>query len=107
MGVVVLSVEIKLEDNQYVARCVELGTSTCADTTSEAIDNISEAIELHLEALEEVGELSLVLREAGVEITQPSELALATQERAPLSNNWVRKMESSVRVPVYAQDPAQ
>ena len=109
MGVaeIILSIEIELdpEDKQYVARCNELGTSTCGDTLDEARDNIAEAIQVHLEALEATGDLERVLSDAGVEITATPTLALmpwGMPENVPLMQPWARKMEGAVRVPVHA-----
>ena len=42
----------------------------CGDTIEEAFENIEEAIEVHLDALEEVGELGRVFRERAIEVHQ-------------------------------------
>ena len=52
-----LTTVIDLEDGQYVARCVELGTATFGDTFEEASANIREAVEGHLNALQKRGTL--------------------------------------------------
>ncbi len=58
-----LTVVVVVEGSQFVSRCLELGTTSCGDTLEEAIANIEEAVELHLEALQETGELERLLRE--------------------------------------------
>lgn len=72
-GTVILTGVIEQEDNQFVAYCRELGTSSCGDTVQEAIHNLDEAIEVHLNGLTETGELQRFLRERNVRIeVQPS-----------------------------------
>ena len=99
VGDFALTAEFELEDGQYVARCVELGTASCGDTVEEAVENIAEAIAVHLNALEKLGQLKEVLRAAGVAIVTP-ERAVATHGLG--YRNEVRKMESAVHVSVYA-----
>ena len=98
-GEVALTAEFELEDGQYVARCVELGTASCGDTVEEAVENIAEAIAVHLNALEKLGQLEEVLRAAGVVVATP-ERTVATQGLG--YRNEIRKMESAVHISVYA-----
>lgn len=97
---IALTVDIEREENervQYVARCVELGTSTCGDTVDEALENIADAIAVHLHALERLGQREQVLRDAGVEVMLPSARALTTEGMTYRSE--VQKMRSSLRLP--------
>ncbi len=68
IGYIVLTGVAEEEDGQFVSYCLELGTASCGDTISEALDNLGEAIELHLEGLEEVGELERTLRERNIRV---------------------------------------
>jgi predicted RNase H-like HicB family nuclease len=67
-GDITLTFKLHSEDGQYVARCVELGISTCAKRIEKALQRIQEATTLYLSTLEEVGERERVLKEAGIEI---------------------------------------
>ena len=67
-GYIVLTGVVEEEDGQFVSYCRELGTASCGDTISEALDNLGEAIELNIEGLEEVGELERTLRERNIPI---------------------------------------
>ena len=70
VGYIVLTGVVEEEDGQFVSYCRELGTASCGDTISEALDNLEEAIELNVEGLEEVGELERTLRERNIRIDQ-------------------------------------
>ena len=67
-GYIVLTGIVEEEDGQFVSYCRKLGTASCGDTISEALDNLGEAIELNVEGLEEVGELQQTLRERNIKI---------------------------------------
>ena len=95
---IILTVRIDPDDDQYVARCVELGTSTCGDDFDEALANITEAVSLHLDVLDARGQLSESLAAAGIDIG-PAPRSLTTRDWM-FSN--VQRMESSVRWAVRA-----
>lgn len=65
---VVLTIMFKPEDEVWTAECQELGTATFGDTYEETKDNIKEAINLHLDALDEVGERAMFFKEHGIHI---------------------------------------
>ena len=67
-GVIILTGMVEAEGNQFVSTCRELGTSSCGDSVEEAFVNLEEAIEVHLNALEEVGERDRVFQEQGINI---------------------------------------
>ena len=72
-GYVVLTGFVEPEDHLFVSHCPELGVASCGETAEEALDNLGEAIAVHLEALEEIGELERVFRENQLKvITAPS-----------------------------------
>lgn len=56
------------EEGLFVSCCRELGTASCGDTASEALENLGEAIEVHLNASQQVGELERVLHEKAIRI---------------------------------------
>ena len=62
-GYVVLTGLVEPEDHLFVSHCPELGVASCGETVEEALDNLGEALAVHLEALEEIGELERVLGE--------------------------------------------
>ena len=68
-GIIILTEIVEEEDDQFVAHCPELGTSTCADSLGQAFEYLEDAITVHLAALEEVGELDQFLRERNINIT--------------------------------------
>jgi predicted RNase H-like HicB family nuclease len=70
-GYVVLTGIVEREGAQYVSYCRELGTSSCGDSSDEALENLGDAIEVHLNALEETGELERVFRERNIRIDVP------------------------------------
>ena len=65
-GHVVLTGLVEREGDQFVSYCRELGSSSCGDTIDEALHNLGDAIEVHLNALEETGELERVFRERSI-----------------------------------------
>ena len=70
IGYIVLTGIVEEEEGQFASYCRELGTASCGDTISEALDNLGEAIELNIEGLREVGELERTLRERNIRIDQ-------------------------------------
>lgn len=56
-GFVILTLALRHEEGCWTAECLELGTSTFADTLEEAQEAILEALQLHLQTLADVGEL--------------------------------------------------
>lgn len=64
---IVLTLAFKTEGRRWVARCEELGTATFGRSLTEAEKRIKEAVLLHLNTLEDVGELERFLREHKVE----------------------------------------
>ena len=56
------------EDDQYVSYCSQLGVASCGNTVEEALNNLGDALNVHLNALEEIGELEAVFREKSIQI---------------------------------------
>jgi len=63
-----VTLAVHAEGEQYVADCVELGTSSYGASVQEALDNVREATLLFLNTLDELGECERVLQEQGVAI---------------------------------------
>lgn len=80
-----LTIEILPEEvGGYSAICIELHTASDGETIQEALENISDAIALHLETLEESGELEHALARAGVKIrSKPSETVRLPRTELP------------------------
>ena len=80
-GYIRLTLRVYKEGKQYVARCEELGISTCARSIDGAFRRIEDATTLYLNSIEEEGERVRVFKELGIEI-RPGE---PTHELAPVS----------------------
>lgn len=65
-GFVVLTLEFHKEDDVWLGRCKELGTSTFADTLEEVTEELRELIALHLNGLEQAGEIGRFFSEHGI-----------------------------------------
>lgn len=66
LGYIIVTVEFKKEDDRWVGRCLELGTSAYSDTFEEAQEALADLIALHLDALENVGERQHFLSQRGI-----------------------------------------
>ena len=67
-GYIILTGIVEEEDGQFASYCRELGTASCGDTITEALENLGDAIDVHLMGLEEVGELERTLRERQIQV---------------------------------------
>ena len=67
-GYVVLTGLVEPEDNLFVSYCPELDVASCGGTAEEALDNLDDALAVHLEALEDIGELERVLKEQRLQV---------------------------------------
>ncbi len=68
VGYIVLTGVVEEEDGQFVSLCRELGTASCGDSPSEALENLGDAIDVHWRALDEVGELENTLRQRNIHL---------------------------------------
>lgn len=66
VGYIVITLKILKEGKQWVAHCVELGTSTFGDNFEEAMERIEDAVTLHLNSLEELGESEHFFKEHNI-----------------------------------------
>ena len=56
MGYIILTLTFEQEQDDWVGTCMELGTSTFADTLEECQSELEELVGHHLDVLEELGE---------------------------------------------------
>lgn len=66
--VIVLTFEFNQESNQWVGLCLELGTSTFADSLEQTRLELQEAVELQLNEMEKLTEVTEYLVENHVRI---------------------------------------
>jgi len=85
MKYIIVTFEIDKEGDQYVSQCIELGTFSCGDTETEALENITDATGLYLNTLEDVGECERVLEEKGIQVH--SGVAASHRIQVPLHGN--------------------
>ena len=66
-----LTLRFHLEGTEWVGVCVELGTSTFAQTLAECRNELEDLVTDHLKVLEDIGEQERFFAEWGIE-THPS-----------------------------------
>lgn len=65
---IVLTVSFRQEGDKWLARCIELGTSTFGNTFEGAQEALKEAIDLHLNTLEDVHECERFFKENHIKV---------------------------------------
>lgn len=55
-GYVILTLQFEREDGVWVGTCIELETSTSADSLDEVQEQLHDLVTLHLNTLEDIGE---------------------------------------------------
>ena len=65
---VTLTFSFEQEESAWVGTCLELGTSTFADTLEECQAELEELVTDHLDVLEEVGERERFFKEWGIDV---------------------------------------
>jgi predicted RNase H-like HicB family nuclease len=95
-----LTFKIHEEDGQYVARCEELGISSCARTIEKAFQRAEEATSLYLHTIEEVGERDRVFAEAGIKIHPGEPVRQVVSIRTEPDHEFVTLRRA--RLPEYA-----
>ena len=68
LGYVTLTLKFEREQDVWVGLCLELGTSTFADTFEECHSALDALVRDHLDALEEVGERDRFFAEHGIRV---------------------------------------
>ena len=96
-GYVHLTLRFNAEGTDWVGLCVELGTSTFAQTLAACRNELEELVTDHLEVLEEIGERDRFFAEWGIDVHAdpgpPVELTIRCpddlQESRPLFQPFV------------------
>ena len=88
---IVLTFSIRQDGNKWLARCVELSTSTFGNTFEETREALKEAVLLHLNTLEDVGECERFLKENHVKVyvnvPHPSSLRVSVKPGVFVTKN--------------------
>ncbi len=61
-----LTIDIQQEDNTWIGTCIELGTSTYADSVEQLRNEMSDAVSLQLNEMVRLGYITEYLQEQGV-----------------------------------------
>lgn len=69
---VILTVEIQREGEQWVGQCVELGTATFGDSVDEVAEELLDLVALHLNGLEDAGEREQFFKAHGIKVYEDS-----------------------------------
>ena len=85
LKLILLNIDIKQADDVWVGTCLELGTSTFADSVEELHGEIADAVLLQLNEVEELGFMKDYLREHGVAIMQLPDHSIVSSEP---SHRW-------------------
>ncbi|MDQ3702146.1 MAG: hypothetical protein M3442_14690 [Chloroflexota bacterium] len=65
---IVLTLEFRQEDGQWLGRCRELGTSTFADTLDQVREELADLVMLHLSGLDDTEETERVFQDRGIRL---------------------------------------
>lgn len=91
---VTLTLSFEQEGSEWVGVCLELGTSTFADTLEKCQKELQELVADHLDVLEETGERERFFEEWGIEVQTsdkvPSEFTIRGS-----GDSWNRLFERS------------
>lgn len=69
IGYIIVTFSFHKEGNRWVGRCNELTTSAFGRSLKEAKERLEEFVELHLNALEDLGERERFFRENGIKFS--------------------------------------
>lgn len=98
-GFVVLTLGFRKEGRVWVGICRELSTSTYARSFEKVRDELVEMVELHLNALEDVGERERFFREHGIRFYTDDETP--SESTVPIDSDQVYQPRL-FKVPVAA-----
>lgn len=65
-GYIVITFEVTEEDGAFSSVCPETGTASFGDTVEDAVANLRDALDVHLKALEQLGQRDRFFREHGI-----------------------------------------
>ncbi len=91
----------KEKDGRWTAECEQLGTATYADTLEQVEKEIVEMVELHLNALESVGERKRFFKENKIKMFtgKPDKtVKLTIPTNAEFAKPIIHRFENSVQV---------
>lgn len=93
-GYVTLTLSFEQEESEWVGTCLELGTSTFADTLEKCQAELQELVSDHLDVLEETGERERFFEEWGIEVHTSDEIPSEFTIRGS-GDSWNRLFEGS------------
>ena len=93
-GYVTLTLSFEQEGSEWVGECLELGTSTFADTLEECQVELQDLVTDHLNVLEEIGERERFFEEWGIVVHASNEIPSEFTIRGS-GDSWNRLFERS------------
>ena len=81
-GLILLTFDLRREGDVWLGTCLELGTSTYADTLDGLREEMFDAVSLQLNEVQRLGFSSEYLREQGVAVLPIPEQSLRAEEAA-------------------------
>ena len=91
-GYVTLTLSFEQEGSEWVGICLELGTSTFADTLEKCQEELEELVTDHLNVLEEIGEREQFFEEWGIAVHTSDEIPSEFTIRGS-GDSWNRLFE--------------
>lgn len=91
---VTLTLSFEQEGDVWVGDCLELGTSTYADTLDACEDELRELVVEHLNVLEEIGERAAFFEEWGITLHSTSDTPAQFTIRGS-GDSWARLFQES------------
>ena len=86
-GYIEATVQFQKEGEKWVARCLQLGTSTYGDSLEEVEEAIRELMNMQLNALEKLGERRRFFREHRIRFSRKKPEARRARVSVPVSDS--------------------
>ena len=103
MEYIIVTGVFRKEGRRWLAECPELGTATFGRSLGQAEARLNEAITLHLNTLEDVGEIGRFFQENGIAIHTEAPTESTVSINAPFeSGTFVRPLQA----PLHNMEPA-
>ena len=93
-GYITLTLSFEQEGSEWVGVCLELGTSTFADTLEKCQEELQELVTDHLNVLEEIGERERFFEEWGISVHTSNEIPSEFTIRGS-GDSWNRLFEGA------------
>jgi hypothetical protein len=87
-GFVVLTLAFQRDGRRWLGRCLEIGTSTYGRTLEQTHAELVELVELHLNALEDVGERERFFAEHSISLFTSVTIPTEVRPRVPLGGEY-------------------